>query len=32
VLSRTVITPTRGIRHRETYDVGDPVEFPMLDV
>lgn len=32
VLSRTVITPVRGIRHRGDYDVGDPVEFPMLDV
>ena len=32
VLSRTVITPVRGIRHRGDYDVGDPVELPMLDV
>lgn len=32
VLSRTVITPTPGLRHRGDYDVGGPVEFPMLDV
>ena len=32
VLSRTVITPMRGLRRRGDYDVGDPVDFPMLDV